>query len=132
DDPTALEGALNLKEVSYVHADAYYAGELKHGPIALIEKNTVVVAMATQPEVAAKTMSNIQETIARGARIILITDSTIPADRFEYVLRVPPVREELAGIAAVVLLQLFAYFTAKEKGCDIDKPRNLAKSVTVE
>ena len=77
-------------------------------------------------------MSNIQETIARGARIILITDSTIPADRFEYVLRVPPVREELAGIAAVVLLQLFAYFTAKEKGCDIDKPRNLAKSVTVE
>ncbi|MBR3127465.1 MAG: SIS domain-containing protein, partial [Solobacterium sp.] len=132
DYPTALEGALKLKEVSYVHADAYYAGELKHGPIALIEKNTVVVAMATQPEVAAKTMSNIQETIARGARIILITDSTIPADRFEYVLRVPPVREELAGIAAVVLLQLFAYFTAKEKGCDIDKPRNLAKSVTVE
>ena len=132
DYPTALEGALKLKEVSYVHADAYYAGELKHGPIALIEKDTVVVAMATQPEVAAKTMSNIQETIARGARIILITDSTIPADRFEYVLRVPAVREELAGIAAVVLLQLFAYFTAKEKGCDIDKPRNLAKSVTVE
>lgn len=132
DYPTALEGALKLKEISYVHADAYYGGELKHGPIALIEKNTVVVALATQPDIAAKTISNIEETIARGANVILVTDQNIPAVKFHHVLRIPDAAPELANITSVVLLQLFAYFAAEEKGCDIDKPRNLAKSVTVE
>ncbi|MBP3867849.1 MAG: glutamine--fructose-6-phosphate transaminase (isomerizing), partial [Solobacterium sp.] len=132
DYPSALEGALKLKEVSYVHADAYYAGELKHGPIALIEKNTVVIALATQPEIAAKTISNIKETVARGARVILITDPDMDAKEFKYVIRIPEMRPELMAIPSAVLTQLFAYYAAKEKGCDIDKPRNLAKSVTVE
>ena len=132
DYPSALEGALKLKEVSYVHADAYYAGELKHGPIALIEKNTVVIALATQPEIAAKTISNIKETVARGARVILITDPDMDAKEFKYVIRIPKMRPELMAIPSAVLTQLFAYYAAKEKGCDIDKPRNLAKSVTVE
>ncbi len=132
DYPTALEGALKLKEISYVHADAYYAGELKHGPIALIEENTVVTAMATQPEIAAKTISNIKETVARGARVILITDPFMSAQEFEYVVRIPDISPELAAVPCAVLLQLFAYYGAMEKGCDIDKPRNLAKSVTVE
>lgn len=132
DYPSALEGALKLKEVSYVHADAYYAGELKHGPIALIEKNTVVIALATQPEIAAKTISNIKETVARGARVILITDPDMDAKEFKYVIRIPEMRPELMAVPSAVLTQLFAYYAAKEKGCDIDKPRNLAKSVTVE
>ncbi len=132
DYPTALEGALKLKEISYVHADAYYAGELKHGPIALIEPDTVVVAVATQKDVTAKTFSNMQETVARGARVIFITTEGTDSQGFERVVRIPACREELAPIPTVVLLQELAYFTAKGKGCDIDKPRNLAKSVTVE
>lgn len=132
DYPSALEGALKLKEVSYVHADAYYAGELKHGPIALIEKDTVVVALATQKEIASKTISNIQETIARGAKVILITSKDASAEGFEHVLRLPDTVEELLPVESAILLQLIAYYVAKGKGCDIDKPRNLAKSVTVE
>ena len=132
DYPSALEGALKLKEVSYVHADAYYAGELKHGPIALIEKNTVVLALATQPDIAGKTVSNIKETVARGARVILVTDKTMPAEEFKYVIRIPEITPSLSAVPCAVLTQLFAYYAAKEKGCDIDKPRNLAKSVTVE
>lgn len=132
DYPSALEGALKLKEVSYVHADAYYAGELKHGPIALIEKNTVVIALATQPEIASKTISNIKETVARGARVILITDQDMEAKEFKYVIRIPDMEPQLRVIPVAVLTQLIAYYAAKEKGCDIDKPRNLAKSVTVE
>ncbi len=132
DYASALEGALKLKEISYVHADAYYAGELKHGPIALIEKHTVVMAMATQPEVAMKTISNIEETIARGAEVILVTGKDYEGEQFSHVIRIPDVNSDLAPIPVAVLLQLFPYFTAKEKGCDIDKPRNLAKSVTVE
>ena len=132
DYPTALEGALKLKEISYVHADAYYAGELKHGPIALIEPETVVVAIATQKDVAAKTFSNMQETLARGANVIFITDQDTDAQDFARVIRIPACMEELAPVPAAVLLQELAYFTAEGKGCDIDKPRNLAKSVTVE
>ena len=132
DYPTALEGALKLKEISYVHADAYYAGELKHGPIALIEPDTVVVAIATQKDVASKTFSNMQETLARGANVIFLTDADTDARDFRRVVRIPACMEALAPIPAAVLLQELAYFTAKGKGCDIDKPRNLAKSVTVE
>ena len=132
DYPTALEGALKLKEISYVHADAYYAGELKHGPIALIEKKTVVIAVASQSEVAQKTISNIEETIARGAEVILITKKETEADKFRHVIRLPDMNDVLYPIVSIVLLQLLAYYTAVNKKCDIDKPRNLAKSVTVE
>ena len=132
DYPSALEGALKLKEISYIHADAYYAGELKHGPIALIENGTIVIALATQPDVAAKTISNIQETIARGARVILVTNPDADATGFSHVVRLPKFDPELVSIPAAIVLQLFAYAAAKEKGRDIDKPRNLAKSVTVE
>ena len=124
---SVLEGALKLKEVSYVHADAYMAGELKHGPIALIEKDTVVIALAAQ-----KTISNILETAARGAKVILIASQSQNTEGFEYVIRIPDVDPLLSCIPATVLLQELAYYVAKEKGCDVDKPRNLAKSVTVE
>ena len=129
---SVLEGALKLKEVSYVHADAYMAGELKHGSIALIEKDTVVIALATQPEVASKTISNIEETIARGARVILITTKEQSATSFEHVIRLEDMHPMLSCIPVTVYLQLLAYYTATIKGCDVDKPRNLAKSVTVE
>ena len=106
------------------------AGELKHGPIALIEKDTVVIALATQPSVAQKTISNILETVACGAKVILITPKN--AEGFDYVIRIPDVDPLFSCIPATVLLQELAYYVAKEKGCDVDKPRNLAKSVTVE
>lgn len=127
-----VEGALKLKEISYVHADAYLAGELKHGSIALIEKDTVVVALATEPSVAAKTISNIEETVARGANVILITTQQQDAPGFKNVIRIPDIHPVLATIPVTVLLQLFAYYAAVHKGRDVDKPRNLAKSVTVE
>lgn len=129
---SVLEGALKLKEISYIHADAYYAGELKHGPIALIEEGTVVIALATQPEVAGKTISNIQETMARGADVTLITGPSETADGFSQVLRIPDVHPHLAVIPVTILLQKLAFEAAVNKGCDVDKPRNLAKSVTVE
>ena len=132
DYASVLEGALKLKEVSYVHADAYVAGELKHGPIALIEDGTVVIAVATQPHVAAKTISNIQETIARGARVILLTTDDQEVKNVENTYYLPHVTPTLQTILVAIPLQLFAYYTACIKGCDVDKPRNLAKSVTVE
>ena len=132
DYPVALEGSLKLKEISYVHADAYYAGELKHGPIALIEEGTLVIAIATQKQVAAKTISNIRETLARGSRVLLITTDSISAEGFDHVVRIRKISDPLMPVLVIVLLQFFAYYTAVLKGCDIDKPRNLAKSVTVE
>ena len=129
---SVLEGALKLKEISYIHADAYYAGELKHGPIALIEEGTVVIALATQPEVAAKTISNIQETMARGADVTLITGQSQNAEGFQDVIRIPDVHPYLAVIPVTILLQRLAFEAAEKRGCDVDKPRNLAKSVTVE
>ncbi|MEG0277570.1 MAG: SIS domain-containing protein, partial [Coprobacillus sp.] len=132
DYASVLEGALKLKEVSYVHADAYVAGELKHGPIALIEDGSVVIAVATQPHVAAKTISNIQETIARGARVILLTTHKEEVKDVENTYYLPDVSYTLQSILVAIPLQLIAYYTANVKGCDVDKPRNLAKSVTVE
>ncbi len=129
---SAMEGALKMKEISYIHADAYYAGELKHGPIALIQDHTFVVAFATQPDVAQKTISNIKETVARGALVILITDQDTPADGFQYVMRLPQIHTDLRVILSAVIFQMLAYYAAVDKGCDVDKPRNLAKSVTVE
>ena len=132
DYASVLEGALKLKEVSYVHADAYVAGELKHGPIALIEDGSVVIAVATQPHVAAKTISNIQETIARGAKVILFTTQGEEVKNVENTYYLPEVAPTLYTILVAIPLQLIAYYTACIKGCDVDKPRNLAKSVTVE
>ncbi len=132
DYASVLEGALKLKEVSYVHADAYIAGELKHGPIALIEPGTVVIAVATQPHVAAKTISNIQETIARGANVVLFTTDNEEVNNVDNIYRLPDVNPLLQSVLVAIPLQLIAYHTAVIKGCDVDKPRNLAKSVTVE
>ena len=132
DYATVLEGALKLKEVSYVHADAYIAGELKHGPIALIEPGSVLFAVASQPHIAAKTISNIQETIARGAQVILFTLKGMEIHNAKETYILPGIHPLLQSIIVAIPLQLIAYYTACLKGCDVDKPRNLAKSVTVE
>ena len=132
DYATVLEGALKLKEVSYIHADAYIAGELKHGPIALIEEGSIVIAVATQPHIAAKTISNIQETIARGAKVILFTLNGEEVGNVDETYYMPEVNPVLQAVLVAIPLQLIAYYAAKLKGCDVDKPRNLAKSVTVE
>ncbi len=132
--PAALEGALKLKELSYVHAEGFPAAELKHGPIALIEGGMPVVAIATECHVYPKMLSNIQEVRARGAQVIAIAtegDEQIGA-MSDHVLEVPPTPELLSPVVVTVPLQLFAYHMAKLRGCDVDQPRNLAKSVTVE
>lgn len=127
----ALEGSLKLKEISYIHSEAYPAGELKHGPIALIEEGTYVLGIITNPKTLEKTISNLQEVITRGAHVICITSFDIDSDNIE-MIRIPEVDTILAPIVAIVPLQLLAYYIAKEKNLDVDKPRNLAKSVTVE
>jgi glucosamine--fructose-6-phosphate aminotransferase (isomerizing) len=132
--PVALEGALKLKEISYIHAEGFPAGELKHGPIALIERGVPVVAVATDSHVYPKIMSNIQEVKARGAEVIAVAtegDSEI-GKLADHVLLVPPTHELLSPVVVTVPLQLLAYHIAKLRGCDVDQPRNLAKSVTVE
>ena len=132
--PAALEGALKLKEISYVHAEGYPAGELKHGPIALVEPGTPIVAVATECHVYRKILSNIQEVRARGAEVVAVAtegDEEITGVA-QHVLFVPRTPELLAPVVVSVPLQLFAYEMAKERGCDVDQPRNLAKSVTVE
>jgi glutamine---fructose-6-phosphate transaminase (isomerizing) len=132
--PAALEGALKLKEISYIHAEGYAAGELKHGAIALIEPGVPVVAVATECHVYPKILSNIQEVKARGADVIAIAtegDEQI-GGLADHVLYVPRTHELLSPIVVTVPLQLFAYHIAKRLGCDVDQPRNLAKSVTVE
>jgi glucosamine--fructose-6-phosphate aminotransferase (isomerizing) len=130
----AMEGALKLKEISYIHAEAYPAGEMKHGPIALITEEVPVVVVATQGHTYEKVVSNIQEVRARGAQVIAVAtagDEDI-RNHAEYVLHVPQTSEALGAIAATVPLQLLSYYVAKLRGCDVDQPRNLAKSVTVE
>jgi glucosamine--fructose-6-phosphate aminotransferase (isomerizing) len=134
DYAVAMEGSLKLKEISYIHSEAYAAGELKHGTIALIEEGTPVVALATQKGLFEKTLSNIKEVKARGAFVIAVamegdTEIEKEADRVIYI---PRVYDILAPILVVIPLQLYAYYVAVAKGCDVDKPRNLAKSVTVE
>jgi glutamine---fructose-6-phosphate transaminase (isomerizing) len=132
--PAALEGALKLKELSYLHAEGYPAGELKHGPIALVEEGVPVVAVATECHVYPKVLSNIQEVRARGAKVIAVAsegDEEI-GEHAEHVLFVPRVPELFAPVVVTPPLQLLAYHVAKLRGCDVDQPRNLAKSVTVE
>lgn len=131
--PVAMEGALKLKEISYIHAEAYAAGEMKHGPIALLDENVPVVVIAPNDELLEKTMSNVQETRARKAPVIFVTSDDVKApEEVEAVIRVPKTEPELSPFLTVLPLQMFAYESALLRGCNIDQPRNLAKSVTVE
>jgi glucosamine--fructose-6-phosphate aminotransferase (isomerizing) len=133
--PLALEGALKLKEISYIHAEGYAAGELKHGPIALIDENMPVVVIAPHDHIFEKTVSNMQEVKARGGRIILITDSRgaeQAAIGAEHTLVLPDMPSFIAPIIYALPIQMLAYHTAVVMGTDVDQPRNLAKSVTVE
>lgn len=135
DSATCLEGSLKLKEIAYIHSEAYAAGELKHGPISLIENGTLVVAVATNPALFDKTMSNVKEVLARGADVLGITVETQETDIAKYMESVilTPVTDPLFQPSlSIVPLQLFAYYVSLMRGCDVDKPRNLAKSVTVE
>ena len=128
----ALEGSLKLKEISYIHSDAYAAGELKHGPIALIENGITVIGIITNPVLVEKSISNIQEVITRGAKTLIITNQIIPNSHFEYIINIPETNPLISPILSVVPMQLLSYYISKLKGLDVDKPRNLAKSVTVE
>ena len=132
DYSTSLEGSLKLKEISYIHSDAYAAGELKHGPIALIENDVTVIGIITDEKLVEKSISNMQEVITRGAKTLVVTNKILPNTHFNYVINIPDTNPLLSPILAVVPLQLLAYYVSKNKGLDVDKPRNLAKSVTVE
>lgn len=128
----ALEASLKLKEISYIHSDAYASGELKHGPIALIESGTVVISICTNPEISNKLNSNVKEVTARGARTIGFTSCLSDTAAFDEIVKLPKVNPLLAPLPAIIPLQLLAYYVCTAKGFDVDKPRNLAKSVTVE
>lgn len=129
---TALEGSLKLKEISYIHSEAYAAGELKHGPIALIENGITVISIITDKALVEKTISNIQEVITRGAKTLVVTNQELPSNNIDTIITVPDTNVLFSPILAIVPLQLLSYYISKEKGLDVDKPRNLAKSVTVE
>jgi glucosamine--fructose-6-phosphate aminotransferase (isomerizing) len=133
--PLALEGALKLKEISYIHAEAYASGELKHGPIALVDQHVPIVVMAPKDALFEKTISNMQEVMARGGRICLVTDAAgaeiAGAEAWKTIV-LPEVHDVLAPLLYALPAQLLAYHTAVAKGTDVDQPRNLAKSVTVE
>jgi glucosamine--fructose-6-phosphate aminotransferase (isomerizing) len=130
----SMEGSLKLKEISYIHSESYAAGELKHGTISLITDGMPVIAVATQNTLLEKTVSNIKEVKARGAMTIVICDedADIDPDAIDYCIRIPKISEMLMPMVATVPMQLLAYYTSVNKGNDVDKPRNLAKSVTVE
>ena len=128
----ALEGSLKLKEISYIHSEAYAAGELKHGPIALIENGVTVIGILTNKDLVEKSISNMQEVITRGAKTLIISNQVLPNSNFSYVINIPDTNELISPILSVIPLQLLAYYISKNKGLDVDKPRNLAKSVTVE
>jgi len=132
--PIAMEGALKLKELSYLHAEGYPAGEMKHGPLALIEEGLPVVILAPRDRYFEKTISNMQEVIARGGKVILITNecNKVISENIRFKLELPKTNEHLTPFLMTIPLQLLAYYVASFKNCDIDKPRNLAKSVTVE
>ena len=130
----ALEGALKLKEISYIHAEGYPAAEMKHGPIALITKDMPVIFIATRDSVYGKVLSNIEEVKSRSGKVIAIAtegDGHI-AEKVDHVFFIPKTSDTLTPLLSVIPLQLLAYHMAVMRGCDVDKPRNLAKSVTVE
>ena len=132
DSYVAKEGALKLKEISYIHSESFPAGELKHGSIALIEKGITVISILTDKSLVKKTISNIEEVVTRGAKTLVITNQEIDEKEFDKVIEIPKIDTMLSPILSVIPMQLFAYYISKEKGLDVDKPRNLAKSVTVE
>ena len=132
DYATSLEASLKLKEISYIHSEAYPAGELKHGPIALIEKGTTVIGTVTDPALIDKSLNNLREVITRGAKVLAVTNLDMPEDEMDTVIRLPETHPLLSPVLAIVPFQLLSYSIAKQNGLDVDKPRNLAKSVTVE
>ena len=134
DYPLALEGALKLKEISYIHAEGYASGEMKHGPIALIDELMPVVFIAPHDSVFDKVVSNIQEVKARKGKVIAITTREEPAlkGRVDYQFQIPETVDMLTPVLAAIPLQLLSYYIATKRGCNVDQPRNLAKSVTVE
>ena len=132
DETIAREASLKLKEISYIHSESYPAGELKHGPIALIENGITVVSIMTDAKLVEKTVSNVQEVISRGAKTIVVTNQDIDNTMFDKVISIPLTNTFISPILSIIPLQLFSYYISKEKGLDVDKPRNLAKSVTVE
>ena len=130
----SLEASLKLKEISYIHSEAYAAGELKHGTISLIEEGTLVAAVSTQKSLYQKTISNMVEVKSRGAFVLAVTNegNTEIEKAADYVIYIPETNQYFTNSLAIIPLQLFAYYVSIGKGCDVDKPRNLAKSVTVE
>jgi len=132
DYAVAMEGSLKLKEITYIHSDAYAAGELKHGPIALIEKGTMVINIITDETLMEKTISNIIEVVTRGANTLVVTSEDVSNFNFNYVYQIPKTVKLLTPALSIIPLQVISYYICKEKGLDVDKPRNLAKSVTVE
>ncbi len=132
DYPVCMEGSLKLKEISYIHSEAYPAGELKHGPIALIEDGVTVIGIATNKNLLGKTISNIEEVITRGANVMMLSNQNLPNINISCNISIPECNSFLSPILSIIPLQLFAYYIAKYKNLDVDKPRNLAKSVTVE
>ena len=132
DEAVAREGSLKLKELSYIHAESYPSGELKHGPIALIENDITVINIITDKALIEKTVSNIQEVITRGAKTLVVTNQDINKSMFDEVISIPSTHPYISPILSVIPLQLLSYYISKFKGLDVDKPRNLAKSVTVE
>mgnify|MGYP004669093253 FL=1 len=129
-----MEGALKMKEISYIHCEAYAGGELKHGVISLITEGTSVVALAIQEKILNKMISNIKEVVSRGAKVLLFAKKgmNIDKDAYDKIVYLPNIDDMFMPIASIVALQLLAYHTAVIRGCDVDKPRNLAKRVTVE
>jgi glucosamine--fructose-6-phosphate aminotransferase (isomerizing) len=132
--PIALEGALKLKEISYIHAEGYAGGEMKHGPIALIAERLPVVVLAPRDSHYDRMLSNIEQVRARDGMVIAVTDAndTVLASKADHVIVVPPTSDLLSPILTVIPMQLLAYHIGVRNGCDVDQPRNLAKSVTVE
>ena len=134
DNALSMEGSLKLKEISYIHSEAYAAGELKHGTISLIEDGTPVIVAATQSALFEKTLSNVRSVKSRGAKVVMICRESdeIDANCADYKVGLPDAEDLFLPLISVVAMQLIAYYTAVQRGCDVDKPRNLAKSVTVE
>ncbi len=128
----AMEGSLKLKEISYIHSEAYASGELKHGPIALIENGVTVIGILTDPNLVDKSISNIQEVVSRGAKTLVITNQRLVNNNFDFIINIPETNYLISPVLSIIPLQLLAYYISKNKGLDVDKPRNLAKSVTVE
>ena len=132
DYAVSLEGSLKVKEISYSHSEGYASGELKHGPIALIDTGVTVIATMTDKNLLEKSISNVQEVISRGAKVLAITNQDVENKGFDTIIKIPEVTTEISPVLSIIPLQLLAYYISTEKGLDVDKPRNLAKSVTVE